>query len=119
VRIDAKKLRYLVDVTPGFYAAADLEVILTALKRLQRLLGDFNDAQVQEARLLECARTLSATAGSTGATSGIDRLAAQRRQLAARLRGQVIDGLRRFRAGDTRSACRRAFKSAYTGDRAR
>jgi CHAD domain-containing protein len=119
VRIDAKKLRYLVDVTPGFYAADDLEVILTALKRLQRLLGDFNDAQVQEARLLECARTLSATAGSTGATSGIDRLAARRRQLAARLRGQVIDGLRRFRAGDTRSACRRAFKSAYTRDRAR
>ena len=36
VRIAAKKLRYLVDVTPGFYDAADLEHILVALKKLQR-----------------------------------------------------------------------------------
>jgi CHAD domain-containing protein len=119
VRIDAKKLRYLVDVTPGFYAAADLAIILAALKKLQRLLGDFNDAQVQEARLLECAGTLSTAAGSAGVTSGIDRLAAQCRQRAAHLRGQVIDGLQRFRASDTRSACRRAFKHAYSGYRDR
>jgi CHAD domain-containing protein len=119
VRIDAKKLRYLVEVTPGFYAAADLEVILAALKKLQRLLGDFNDAQVQEARLLECARMLSATPGSAGVTSGVDRLAAECRQRAARLHAQVIDGLQRFRAGDTRSACRRAFKNACSRDRDR
>jgi CHAD domain-containing protein len=119
VRIDAKKLRYLVDVTPGFYADSELDVVLAALKKLQRLLGDFNDAQVQEARLLECARTLSTAPGSAGVTSGIDRLAAQCRQRAARLRGQVIDGLQRFRAGDTLSACKRAFKNAYSGDRDR
>jgi len=117
VRIDAKKLRYLIDVTPGFYTAADLEVILAALKKLQRLLGDFNDAQVQEARLLECARVLSAT--SAGVASVVDRLAAQCRQRAAQLRGQVIDGLHRFRAGDTRSACKRAFKDACSADRDR
>ena len=117
VRIDAKKLRYLVDGTPGFYAAADLEMILAALKRLQRFLGDFNDAQVQEARLLECARTLSTAVGSAGVTSGIDWLTAQCRQRAAGLRRQILDGLQRFRAGDTRSACRRAFKNVYAGDR--
>jgi CHAD domain-containing protein len=116
VRIDAKKLRYLVDVTPGFYAAADLEVILAALKKLQRLLGDFNDAHVQEARLLECARTLRAAGGPGGVASGIDRLAAECLQRAARLRGQAIDGLQRFRAHDTRSACKRAFKNACAGD---
>jgi len=46
-------------------------------------------------------------------------LAAQCRQRAAQLRGQVIDGLHRFRAGDTRSACRRAFKDACSADRDR
>jgi CHAD domain-containing protein len=117
VRIDAKKLRYLVDVTPGFYAAADLEVVLAALKKLQRLLGDLNDAHVQEARLLGCARTLSATGGSAAVTSGIHVLAAQCRQRAARLREQVIDELQRFRARGTRSACKRAFKNAYSGGR--
>jgi CHAD domain-containing protein len=116
VRIDAKKLRYLVDVTPGFYAAVDLEIVLAALKKLQRLLGEFNDAHVQEARLLDCARKLSASGGSGGVTSGIDRLASERRQRAARLRGQVVDGLQQFRARDIRSACKRAFKNVYAGD---
>jgi len=46
-------------------------------------------------------------------------LAAQCRQRAAQLRAQVIDGLQRFRAGDTRSACKRAFKNAYSQDRDR
>jgi CHAD domain-containing protein len=54
VRIDGKKLRYLVDVTPTFCDAADFHRILDALKKLQRVLGDFNDALVQEKLLVEC-----------------------------------------------------------------
>ena len=70
VRIDAKKLRYLVDVTPAFYDAADLEHILGALKKLQRVLGDFNDAQVQEKRLLECGRAFGAAGGPARRPAG-------------------------------------------------
>lgn len=110
LRLDAKKLRYLIDVTPSFYDAADLERIVSALKRLQRVLGDFNDAQVQEQRLLECGRTLSAADGRPGTVLALERLADECRQRSERLRGQVADGLARFRAHDTRSACRRAFK---------
>ena len=58
VRIDAKKLRYLIDVTPGFYETSDLEHVLKALKGLQRVLGDFNDADVQERRLIDCGQAL-------------------------------------------------------------
>ena len=75
MRIDAKKLRYLVDVTPAFYDAADLERILGALKKLQRVLGDFNDAQVQEQRLLECGRASGAADGPAGAVLALGRLA--------------------------------------------
>jgi hypothetical protein len=67
VRIAAKKLRYLVDVTPAFHAADDLERILGALKRLLRVLGDFNDAHLQEERLLECGRALTAAGAPAGA----------------------------------------------------
>src|SRR6185295_11597404 len=109
VRIDAKKLRYLVDVMPAFYDAADLECILGALKKLQGALGDFNDATVQEKRLLECGHGLAAAGGPAAVLIGLGRLAEQSRQRRERLRGQVVERLARFRARDTQSACRRAF----------
>jgi CHAD domain-containing protein len=118
VRIDTKKLRYLVDVMPSFYDAGDLECILGALKKLQRVLGDFNDADVQERRLLECGRALVA-AGSAGVVLGLGRLAEQSGQRRERLRGQVVEKLARFCSQDTQSACRRAFKGARWEERAR
>jgi CHAD domain-containing protein len=109
VRIDAKKLRYLVDVTSAFYDGADLDTILAALKRLQRVLGDFNDAHVQEQRLLECGRAAGPLA-SSGALLALGRLAERRRQRSELLRAQVSDALARFQARDTRAAYRRAFR---------
>jgi CHAD domain-containing protein len=109
VRIAAKKLRYLVDVTPGFYADADLTCVLRALKTLQRVLGEFNDAHVQEQWLLECGRMPSVD-GKPALRSALARLADLRRQCGERLRAEVVGGLAGFLARDTRRACKRAFK---------
>jgi CHAD domain-containing protein len=119
VRICAKKLRYLIDVMPAFYDAADLERILSALKKLQRVLGDFNDAHSQEQRLLECGLALGAAGGPATALLGLGRLAEQSRQRGERLRAEVVDGLARFCARDTKAACRRAFKRAVATEGAR
>jgi CHAD domain-containing protein len=119
IRIDAKKLRYLIDVTPRFYDAGDLECVLGALKKLQRVLGDFNDAHLQEARLLDCGRTLGAAGGPAGALLALGRLAEQSRQRSESLRGEVLDRLAQFRRHETRAACRRAFKDASRTGRAR
>jgi CHAD domain-containing protein len=116
VRISAKKLRYLVDVTPAFYDEADLERILGALKKLQRALGDFNDAHVQEERLVECGQALGAAGGPAGALLALGRLAEQSRQRRESLRGQVVEGLVRFRARRTKLVCRRAFRRADAGN---
>ena len=110
LRLDAKKLRYLIDVTPSFYDGADLERIVAALKKLQRVLGDFNDAQVQERCFIECGRSLSAADGRPTTVLALERLAAECGERGERLRSQIADGLARFRAHDTRSACRRAFR---------
>jgi CHAD domain-containing protein len=118
VRICAKKLRYLIDVTPAFYDAADHERILGALKKLQRVLGDFNDAHAQEARLLECGLAFGAGGGSASALLALGRLAEQSRQRRKRRRGQVAKELGRFRAHAIRSACRRAFKRGSAAERA-
>jgi CHAD domain-containing protein len=110
MRIYAKKLRYLIDVTPAFYAADDLECILGALRNLQRVLGDFNDSHVQEQRLLEYGRAFGAGSGCEGALLAIGRLVEQSCQRRERLRRKVVKALARFRARETRLACRCAFE---------
>jgi len=110
VRIAAKKLRYLIDITPTFYDAVDLKRILNPLKKVQRVLGDFNDARLQEKWLLQCRGELAAAGGPQGALVVLRRLAVDSRRRRAELRTQVADSLSRFRAKKTRSACRRAFK---------
>jgi CHAD domain-containing protein len=119
IRIDAKKLRYLTDVTPAFYDASDFACILSALKKLQRALGDFNDAYVQEKRLLECGRALCSAGKPAEVLLALGRMAEQSRQRGERLREQVIEKLVRFGARETRSACRRAFKRLASKERAR
>ncbi len=118
VRVDAKKLRYLIDVAPGFYDAADLDRILDALKKLQRALGDFNDADVQEARLLDAGRAWAADGAPAGALLTLGRLAERCRARRESLRGVVVKRLRRFGSRATRAACRRAFRDAALADQA-
>ena len=112
LRIRAKKLRYLLDATPALFDTADLEYILNALKKLQRVLGDFNDAQVQETRLLECVRALVDRGAPGSVLVAVGRLAERRRHRREVVRAQIVDGLARFRADDARSVCRRAFRDA-------
>jgi CHAD domain-containing protein len=111
VRIAAKKLRYLVDVAPSFCDEGDLASIVGVLKKLQRALGDFNDARVQAARLLDYGRALGAAGGPPGALLALGRLAEQSHQRGERLREEVIDKLALFGRRDTRSVCRRAFRA--------
>jgi CHAD domain-containing protein len=109
VRIDAKRLRYLVDVAPAFYDPTDIRRVLRALKRLQRVLGEFNDAHVQEVQLLACAQSLGADGTGTGAAMALGRLAEQCRNRRAQLREPVVEALTRFGDRRVRSAWRRAF----------
>ena len=118
VRVDAKRLRYLIDVTPGFYDRSALGSVLGALKKVQRALGDFNDADVQQRRLVECERTLGAGT-PVGIVMTLGRLAEQCRRRRDRLRREAIKKLATFRARDTRLACRRAFKIAGSAERTR
>jgi CHAD domain-containing protein len=59
LRIDGKKLRYLLEFFGSLYDADTTVELVDALKRLQDELGMFNDLQVQQAALAEHARRLS------------------------------------------------------------
>lgn len=59
VRLECKKLRYMMEFFRSLYTRAEIEVAIKALKRLQDNLGDFNDYEVQQASLGELAEELA------------------------------------------------------------
>lgn len=48
LRIECKKLRYLMEFFAELYPAKSIGVLIKALKKLQTILGDFNDYSVQK-----------------------------------------------------------------------
>jgi CHAD domain-containing protein len=60
LRIDAKKLRYLFEFFRRLYAAEEVNARIKELKRIQDILGGFNDMEVQHERLADFARRLHA-----------------------------------------------------------
>lgn len=62
VRIDAKKLRYLLEFFADLYPKRDISRLVKQLKELQDILGGCNDMEVQKARLTSFADQLM-TAG--------------------------------------------------------
>ena len=114
LRVQAKKLRYLVDVAPASRDDLDVKRVLVALKALQRVLGDFNDAHVQEHRLVECRGAMAATGAAHESLMAIERLTEQTRAEREHLRGYVLHEAEQFRRNTVRSACRRAFRPAHS-----
>ncbi|MEE4273246.1 MAG: CHAD domain-containing protein [Thermoanaerobaculales bacterium] len=60
LRIDAKKLRYLLEFFRSLYPKREIAARIKELKRLQDILGGFNDMEVQRNRLAGFAETLHA-----------------------------------------------------------
>ena len=65
LRIDCKKLRYLLEFFTSLFPKTQMKLLIKQLKQLQDNLGDFNDLSVQQARLLEVAGELPADAPGT------------------------------------------------------
>ena len=111
VRIEAKKLRYVIDATRSLHDRRDLDRTIDSLKRVQSVLGDFNDAQVQERNLLDSGKALvEAGAGESVALLTVGRLAENARNRAVSLRAQVDRELTRFCKDGIRSDFCRLFR---------
>ena len=68
LRIDCKKLRYLLTFFRSLYPEDEIKPLIKALKRLQDRLGDFNDLQVQSETLSHLAEELMAAERGPPAT---------------------------------------------------
>jgi len=65
LRIECKKLRYLLEFFRSLYDPADLEPAVRGLKRLQDNLGDLNDYELQQGSLSGFAGEMAGQAGSS------------------------------------------------------
>ena len=59
LRIECKKLRYLMELFSGLYEPKEINGLIKQLRTLQGNLGDFNDLSVQEAYLMRTAAEMA------------------------------------------------------------
>ncbi|MCG8617817.1 MAG: CHAD domain-containing protein, partial [Desulfobacterales bacterium] len=110
LRIQCKKLRYLIEASAPLFHAKEARKLLKKLKRMQDHLGKFNDQSVQQEALAQClekygARDKKGTllAESIGAlTAMLHRKQIEERQF-------IIDNLTQFYSPETRSDFNRIF----------
>jgi CHAD domain-containing protein len=114
IRLDAKRLRDVVDAAASLYCPEDLAVVLRALKRLQSVLGEFNDACAQASWLRHYAGMLSETARDAARVrQAADALAELAERRGQDLRKPANQELLRFGESATRVAFERIFCSTH------
>jgi CHAD domain-containing protein len=110
LRIDCKKLRYLMTFFQSLYPRDALTVLIKELKLLQDHLGDFNDAQVQREALRRFADELLATgAGPPATLMAMGQLMGQMEGTQARERNSFQEAFARFSRVENRERFQALF----------
>ena len=113
VRIDGKKLRYLMEFFRSLYPEKEMVKSISILKRLQDNLGDFNDYEVQQASLHDFADRMARDPKTKASTLlAMGRLQARLAEGQARERQRFGERFTAFAAPEHRQRFRRLFKSA-------
>lgn len=99
LRIECKKLRYLLTLFGSLFASGPLKKIIKRMKGLQSVLGDFNDFTVQQSFLNEQA----SRSRSQNLIITVSGLVAVLHQKQLEVRAHVCDGMSEFAAPETAS----------------
>jgi CHAD domain-containing protein len=111
LRIDAKKLRYLLEFFRSLYPRREIAARIRELKRLQDILGGFNDMEVQRDRLSSFARELRTDpAVGTSCILTLGRLAGTLERRQEEYRQAFHDAFTEFSGKPVRSAYSRLFE---------
>lgn len=110
LRIECKKLRYLLELFGGLYPAQEIDGLVKQLRTLQGNLGDFNDLSVQEAYLMRTAADMAAHARSTPETMmAVGALVSALDSQRSAVRSAFADAFAGYAARDTRQRFRQVF----------
>ena len=113
VRLECKKLRYLMEFFRSLYNSAEIETSIKELKRLQDNLGDFNDYEVQQASLAEFAEEMSAKTQTPAATLlAMGQLQSHLAEGQNAERRAFNQRFARFASAENQARFRRLFKSS-------
>jgi CHAD domain-containing protein len=110
LRIQGKKLRYLLEFTRDLVSAEDRARLEEPLRRLQNRLGAFNDFSVQRSTLLAHAR--NAATPDAGELLAVGGLAAVLHERQTAERAKILARLRAFCGRETRRWVRERFAAA-------
>ena len=110
LRIDCKKLRYLMEFFASLFPKKKIGKLIRQLKTLQDELGVFNDLSVQQAYLLQIAEVLpaddaQARLGLVAVGSLVERLASEQQAM----KPGLADAFSDFAAASNRALFRRLF----------
>lgn len=112
LRIDGKKLRYLLEIFSSLYTPEEIGDLIRALKKLQDCLGDFNDYTVQQEALADFARQMAAADAVPADTLlAMGRLVERLAQGQDAERARFAKRFRRFDAKPIRQRFRHLFKA--------
>jgi CHAD domain-containing protein len=112
IRIECKKLRYLMEFFDELIPGEEGAVLLKTLRKLQGRLGDFNDASVQQKTLLNYWEQKKSSPDVALAVGGLVTILYNRQQQA---RGVIEQELEAFCGGLTAVAFKRTFKLPSSG----
>jgi len=108
LRIDGKKLRYLLEFFTELYSAATISRFIGELKKLQDILGDFNDTGVQLALIGEFKDQDIASPEAFAASSLLAEMITQRQ---CELRVEFAEHFENFASEDNRKLYKKTFRS--------
>ena len=106
LRIECKKLRYMMEFFAELYADKAIKPLIKSLKKLQTILGDFNDYEVQQAFLAGYEKANRSKPALSAACNGLIALLYQQQMQA---RAQVMDAFAQFNLPDNVEAFEQLF----------
>ena len=108
LRIDSKKLRYLLEFFSDLYPGTTVPQLIRELKQVQDILGDFNDTVVQLAFIREFAKQNTASAETLVAVDRLTELITERQR---KLRSEFGERFELFASDESRKLYRKTFKT--------
>jgi CHAD domain-containing protein len=111
IRLQAKKLRYLLELFGSLFPAQEVACLTKRLKKLQNTLGDYNDLAVQQESLRNYVlQKTSHVHDSTLLSLAVGSLLGVLYRQQQDLRGKVFRMLTAFTADDTRALSHNLFQ---------
>ncbi|MCW4026403.1 MAG: CHAD domain-containing protein [Candidatus Bathyarchaeota archaeon] len=111
LRIECKKLRYLLEFFRSLYSGEEMKSLIKSLRGLQNNLGDFNDCQVQQEKLIEFARQMVDERNARPQTlMAMGRLVERLEKRQQAERGKFSERFAAFSSKGNRSRFRELFK---------